>query len=146
MATINRLVRTKDLKMTLFEKLSKNQQLPLNFNYDPEFDSLILLFVDPNKETIVHYVDDHIALLYEPTSKEVVGIQVEAFQKAFIKQYDSVARVWKLQENCEEINDLGDLVLAFERQKPQVSNEVFRVTNDILHQGGRSGRHSLVPA
>ena len=131
--------------MSLFEKLSKEQQLPVNFHYDPEFDSLILLFVDPNKETIVHYVDDHVALLYEPATKEVVGIQVEAFQKAFIKQYDSVAKAWKLQENCEDINDLGDLVLAFERQKPQVSQEVFRVTEDILHHGGRTRRPTFLP-
>ena len=131
--------------MSLFEKLSKGQQLLLNFHYDAEFDALILLFVDPNKETIVHYVDDHVALLYEPGTKEVVGIQVEAFQKAFIKQYDSVARAWKLQENCEDINDLSDLVLAFERQKPQVSQEVFRITEDLLHHRGGTRHPSLLP-
>ena len=147
MAAIERLKRTNDLKVSLLQNMAAGNQHVINMYYDSLADTLIFLFVSRDTPTIVHYIDEHVALLYQPGNNEVVGVQVEDFQASFVNEYVNVQKVWKLSESCKDLNiqDLGDISIVFERQKPMVAREVARVTEDILYGKG-SSRRDPVPA
>ena len=147
MAAIERLKRTNDLKLSLLQKMAAGNQHVINMYYDSPADTLLFLFASQDTPTIAHYIDEHVALLYQPENNEVVGIQVEDFQASFVNEYVNVQKAWKLSESCKDSNiqDLGDISIVFERQKPVIAREVARVTKDILSQKGSSRRHP-VPA
>jgi len=79
-----RLVDTASLKTTKLAKYVEQGQFTF-MRYDAYSDNLMLTFVPNTIETVVHYIDDHVALLYRPDTKEVVGFQVEAFLHSFVK-------------------------------------------------------------
>ena len=56
-----------------------------HLRYDNFDDTLIVLFVDPQEETVARYVSQNVALLYEPDTFEVVGFQIEGFNTSFAK-------------------------------------------------------------
>ncbi len=147
MAGIKRLKRTNDLKFSLLQKMAEGNQHVINMHYDQLSDALLFLFVTRDTPIIVHYIDEHIALLYEPGTNEVVGIQVEDFQSSFVNEYVNVQKAWQLSKSCRElkIEDLGDISMVFEQQKPVVAREVALVTERILNLRGSSRRIS-VPA
>lgn len=136
MAGIERLVPTSQLKTTLLARLTKESRRRLFISYDREFDALMLLFVSPDTETVVHYLDDHVALLYEPEMFEIVGIQVEAFEHSFLSAHENVHRVWRLRDAGVPLEDFGDIVFAFERIKPRLARELVKATEDILGAPG----------
>lgn len=134
MAPIKRLKRTNDLKVTRLIELAEGKKQQIYMRYDDESDALLLLFVSPEIPTIVHYIDNHVALLYTSENNEVVGIQVDDFETSFIDEYVNVKKVWRLSDACENLNiqNLGDLSIAFERQKPVMAREVAKITEDLL--------------
>lgn len=143
MAELKQLFKTKDLKTTQLDNFAINKQKTIYLNYDGSVDELIMLFVNPESKSIVHYIDSHVAILYEPKTMEVIGIQVEAFQKSFITKYAALQKVWRLRDCCDDLtfNNFGDIAIAFERQKPAVAREVVKITEDLLHQQ----RRKLIP-
>ena len=136
MAGIQRLMETKNLRTTLLQKLDEGTGGLAFFNYDEDIDILLFLIVPPTTETIAHYVDEHVALLYQPEDREVVGLQVEDFRETFLPKYADVRRAWRLSDATKEFEDLGDLVIAVRRQEPMVAREVVKVTEDLLFGGG----------
>jgi hypothetical protein len=136
MAEIKRLISTSRLQ-TEYLKTSPKHQRPLFVRYDKRFDALIILLVSPETETVVHYVDEHVGLLYKPDDFEIVGIQVEAFERSFLPEHASVNKVWRLSDSCEELEDFGDLVLVFEQRKPEVAREVARAAESMLRKPER---------
>ncbi len=139
MAEIERLISTDKLKTTLLANFARKQSR-LFVNYDSEFDALFLLFVPPETETVVHYLDEHVALLYQPGTLEIVGMQVEDFEHSFLPKHDTVRRAWRLSEAGIKLEDVGDLILAVERMKPQIAREIVRAAGDLL---GRQGTELL---
>ncbi|HLY25588.1 MAG TPA: hypothetical protein VKQ72_04570 [Aggregatilineales bacterium] len=133
---LERLVKTSDLKTGFLADAAKNKRKSLDIDYDARFDALMLLLVPPETDTIVHYVDDHVALLYRPDDLEIVGIQVEDFERSFLPQHEAVSKVWRLSDSKTDLNDLGDLIVIFDRIKPQVAREVVKATEDILGEPG----------
>jgi hypothetical protein len=95
MAGIKRLIETGELKTNRLRAATSTYS-----DYDEDFDALILLVVPPDTETVVHYLDDepHVALLYEPDSLEIVGVQIEDFELSFIPWLEASKREWKLSE------------------------------------------------
>lgn len=83
--TIERLIKTEDLKLTKL-LTTAGSGCSICMCYDETADTLILMISPPSVLTIVHYLDEHVALLYEPDSLEVVGCQVKAFQHSFLKE------------------------------------------------------------
>ena len=75
-------------------KLAESKPHTLYFQYDKEADILILQFVPREVKTVVHYVDDHVALLYQAQDLEIVGLQVEAFERSFLPNHEEVRRLW----------------------------------------------------
>jgi len=131
MAGIDRLIPTKELKVT---RLAGERHPPMLY-YDRDFDALMILAISPDTETVVHYIDDHVALLYEPETLEIVGLQIEDFKSGFLPKHENVRRVWRLSEANKNLEDVGDLIITFERLKPQVAREVVQVTKNLLPYG-----------
>jgi len=133
MAEIPRLVETRELKMTQLKEVMEDGNPVIFFRYDDAIDALMMLFIEPTTETVVHYLDDFVGLLYRPETKEVVGIQVENFERKFIHAHATIENVWRLSDCETEMKDFGDIVLCFERIKPVVVKEVTRITKSLLH-------------
>ena len=131
MADIKRLTQTHDLK-TEFLKTFKDHPHQIFVKHDQTFDALLILLVPPDVETVVHYVDNRVGLLYRPTDLEIVGLQVEAFEHSFLPDHDTVRHVWRLSDTGDELEDFGDLVLAVERRQPEVAREVARAAEATL--------------
>ena len=53
----------------------------MNFYYNEQVDSFTLLIVSQKIKKIVHYIDEHVALLYDPETKEIVGVRIESFKR-----------------------------------------------------------------
>ncbi|MCJ7623955.1 MAG: hypothetical protein MUO76_10665 [Anaerolineaceae bacterium] len=136
---MKRLKNTKELKWNRLSSLGAVLQ-PIPFvSYDNVFDALMLLMVGPEVETVVHYLDDLVALLYQPETMEVVGIQVESFRKRFLQKYVEVNKAWRLSDvSTEDIDDFGDIYLVFEQKKPAVAREVIRVAEGLLSKHNNS--------
>lgn len=131
MAEIERLIPTNKLQTEYLKNFPKFQP-PLFVRYDKRFDALLILLVPPEIETVVHYIDEHVGLLYRPDDFEIVGIQVEAFERSFLPNHATADKAWRLRDSCDELEDFGDLILAIERKKPEVAREVTRAAESIL--------------
>ncbi len=141
MANIERLTKLSQLSFKQWREFESGKQAhQSNLWFDNELDTLMILLVDPSTETTVHYIDDQVALLYDPKSNEVVGVQIEDF-KTFAQAHLEVEKAWRLKDCCDEheFKDFGDIVIHFETQKPAVTKEVIKVTDDMVF-GSRGSR------
>lgn len=131
MDTIERLVPTNVLKTTFLSNLS-TRKASLFFNYDDEMDVLMLLVASPETETIVHFVDEHVALLYMPESLDIVGLQIDEFESSFVPMYESLQKVWRLSDTDVPKGNVWDLKLIVEEQELTVALEVVKATEPVL--------------
>jgi hypothetical protein len=138
MAHSNRLVKTTQLKTNLLHKSALQKSLQLSVDYDKDFDALYIRFVapDPSVDTVVHFIDDHVAFLYRADDMEIVGLQVEDFELSFLPSHANVMRVWKASDAGITFEDLGDMMLEVGRRKPKVAREIVRATEDVLGEPG----------
>lgn len=144
MDAVKRLVSTNSLKTTLLSKLPQGKRTPpLFFNYDKEIDTFMLLVVSPEQETVVHYVDEYVALLYIPETYEVVGLQIEDFQSQFIPKYNSLEEAWKLSNTKVKRGNVWDLTLAIEEKKLTVALEVIKATEAIVGRPAKALERAL---
>lgn len=133
MAMIESLLHTNELKTDLFNKLPQSRGLTdISIRYYHEFDALIMLIVPFDVETVVHYVDEHVALLYIADTYEIVGIQIEDWEHSFLPAHDNVKRVWKLSDSVDKdtIENLFELSLTVEKRKTHLAREVVRASAD----------------
>ncbi len=131
MAEIENLISPSELKWAyLFDRAKQTSGFFMR--YDEDADIFLLLFVSPEQETVVYYVDDHVGLLIHPETMNVVGFQVEAFKYSFLPSHASVDRVWRLGEAGLAAKDYGDLILIFDQTTKHVAREVFRAVEDVL--------------
>lgn len=114
MASLGPLKDTKDLKMFLMHDLFAGRVRPTLVDYDSPTDSLMILAADPNTSTVVHFIDDQIALLFDAENDSVVGIRVDGFEKKFLKHHRNVRRVWA------------------EKSELFVAREIVKVAEDVL--------------
>lgn len=131
MADIEQLMPTQQLRTNILRGIRPGSHSCLYFKYDPVFDALKFQIVPPDTNTVVHYVDDYVGLLYTADDLEIVGLQIEAFEHSFLSRHDAVQRVWRLSESCE-LEDFGDIILTVERRNPEVAREVVRAARDTL--------------
>lgn len=127
----------KDFKTTQFVDRLKRKIQPV-VNYDSVFDALILLFVPIETETVVHYIDSNVGLLYVPETLEIVGLQIEDFEYDFIPRHEEVRKVWRLSDSDvpKNLGDLGELIFVVDKRKKEVAKEVFRSTETLLSDSG----------
>lgn len=135
MSEIERLLETRKLKTSRLKAAMDKDHIRW-MDYDPRSDILMLMIVPPTQETVVHYIDEYVALLYEPDTNEVVGFQVEAFEHSFMPEHAPLAAVWRLSDTGVELDDVRDLLFVFEGKKRDVARELTSITNDLLSERG----------
>lgn len=81
---IERLVETTQLNTSRWRQIIAERVFEPQLRYSEKTDALTLLLVPRDTPTIVHYIDDHVALLYTPEDREVVGLRVESFRRSFL--------------------------------------------------------------
>lgn len=79
---------TPDRKLNLKFNVFKGATLEAStFAYDAFADTMVFGFASDSRATIGVALDDFMILRVDPTSEEVVGIEVEHFAKAAVYQY-----------------------------------------------------------
>ena len=136
MAGLERLVDTKELKTTLWTQVNERPGLQTFIYYNERVDALTLLIVPRETRKRVHYIDDHVALLYDPQTMEVIGIRVESFQRSFLPKYAELEKAWSLKDKGIQLNDFGDLVIAVNRVRPRVVEVLSTITGDLAEKRG----------
>ncbi|MCE5206899.1 MAG: hypothetical protein LLG42_01150 [Chloroflexi bacterium] len=134
---IKRLVETKELKFNSIRKIVMEHEADLQFDYDKRFDALILRWFIPEGQFIVHYIDDNVGLLYEEKSKEIVGLQIEAFEHKFLKEHSDINKIWKLSDQVHEFEDFGDIMISCRQMKPVIADKVGEIADDLLSSSGK---------
>ena len=134
MDAVKRLVPTKSLKTSLLSSMVQRKRSPLFFHYDEETDVFMLLLADPNTETVVHFVDEHVAILYIPDSYEIVGLQIDDFVNIFMPKFNALQKAWKLSDVGVRNGNLWDLTLAVEERKVTVALEVIKAAEPLIGQ------------
>jgi len=138
MAELEQLMETKELKTTLWAYELNKEHSVTYLKYNKKVDTLTLLVVPKDTPTIVHYIDEHVALLYQPDSRQIVGVRVEAFQRSFLPKYDNLQRIWRLSDSCE-LENFGDLIIAsqkYEHKEPEVARELTQITQNLVEKKG----------
>jgi len=107
---------------------------PTYVHYGQESDTFRILFVSPETETFVYYLDDDdVALIVGIADSEVVGFHIESFQRRFLPAHAGVKRVWQLSRtDLNRTKDFGDLILQFEKAKRQAAREIVNATREII--------------
>lgn len=131
MDTIQQLISTSELKTSYLETLI-NKRPPLFLHYDKESDILLLLLVSPEIETIVHYIDRHVAVLYTTDELEIVGLQIEDFESEFVPMYGSLKKAWSIRNTEIKTGNVWDFSLAVQEKKIKVAVEVTKAVQPII--------------
>lgn len=140
MAEVNRLVERHELKTDLLSSLINDASMQPQLFYGADADILRITFTTTSGPLVVHYVDEFVGFLYQADTMEIVGFHIEDFEAAFMPKYSQLETAW--QEPTPEIRDFGDVIAAFEREKPKVVKEVVKATGPRL---GATG-HKLITA
>jgi hypothetical protein len=133
MDAIQQLVPTKSLKTSFIAQVAQEKP-ELFFNYNDESDTLMLLVIDPDNETIVHYLDKNVAVLYTPDNLEIVGLQVEDFVRDFMPHYNSLKKAWSIRNTQIKLGNVWDLRLVAQEKQFEVALEVVRAVKPIIGQ------------
>lgn len=133
---VKRLFETKKLKTRILEEIAQKKRVGY-IRYDAEVDTMTLLFVSPDKETVVHYLEGNIALLYLPDTRDIVGFQIEAFEKSYLPEHSGVERVWNFKE-ATGISDFGEMIIKIEKIQPIITQEIFKASGSLLESIGLS--------
>ena len=135
MTRMERLVDTEELKTEqLFRSIDRGQVGIMDF--DPLSDILMLMIKPRLTETVVHYIDKNVALLYEPDTLEVVGFQIEGFERSFMPQHEAVGNIWRLSDAGVELANVRDLLLRIELTRLAMARELRRISQDLLDDRG----------
>ncbi|MCS6909089.1 MAG: hypothetical protein NZM11_00745 [Anaerolineales bacterium] len=108
------VVELTDLKTGRLAQLLASEEGPRS-RYDRHLDTLFVLFTDPREEHVVHYVDDKVAVLYNPDTLEVIGFQIESFERRFLG--DERTKRWRFSETGLAIQGF-ELEFYFVRPDP----------------------------
>jgi hypothetical protein len=125
-------MRTANLKTEKFAALLEKGRA--YHTYDERFDALIFMVVPPDTPTVVHYVDANIGVLYEPVNSEIVGIQIEAFKKAFLPRHAELEKVWRMTEVIPQLADYGELTVTVETQRPAITREILKISQPVIRK------------
>jgi hypothetical protein len=133
MADFHRLVETGELKTNRLAKLASGEIIGVqSMSYDKDFDALVLLAFEPASALIAHYVDDHVALLYEEDSLEIAGLQVENFELSFLPKHSELNKAWMLSDALgQKFDNLGEMIIAVQHQRPKIAREIMRAAGNL---------------
>src|SRR2546423_1552101 len=119
-----------ELKTDFLKEVVASPSGSIYMNYEAELDALFMSFVPPHVETAVYYVDGDVAVLYNRNTRQIVGVQIEAFRSHFLAQHETLRDLFNADLPMTKA-DLGELLRWGEllRQKKQAfANEVTKAT------------------
>src|SRR5258707_5530215 len=117
MAELKPLISAHELKTKFLSQVARSKvDRTLFIDYDHELDVLVVLLVPKGTEYSVYFIDQYIALLYEPDTLEIIGIMVEDFERGFLQKYPAIQDVWN--------------------ETKQVALELAHVTEDLIGEPG----------
>lgn len=129
--------KTSELNTAYWRNIISAKKTQLRMKVNREVDSVSFYISPQDKEMIItHFVDEHVALLYRLKDKEIVGIRIESFEKSFLPKYGELQKVWKLSETSHQLEDIGDLYIAFDKKTSPVANEITKVATKIARKQG----------
>jgi hypothetical protein len=134
-ARIKKLVDERSLKMNLWKEAARKNATPY-FYANRRIDVVMVMVVDPRTPKVTHFVDEHVALLYEEESREVIGFRIEGFEKSFLPKYASLQKVWKLSDISKELTTVGDLHITARQHEAQMASELTKIARPILAKAG----------
>lgn len=116
-------------------------------HFDEDSDELMLMFIDPNVETTVHYIDSNVGILFRPETLDIVGLQVEGFVKSFAHEHSEVEAAWSLSEALaaqehKQFKNLKDLQLFMKEKELNVALEIIKVSEPVLGQKAKPLREA----
>jgi len=135
MDKIKSLINTSQLKTNYLSSI--REQNKLLFNYEKDSDILIMLFVSPEVETTVHYLDRNVAILYESKNKEIVGLQIEDFQSEFLPLYSDLQKAWCLSDFKFTDDCFWDLKLKVEERKLFVAKKIISAKQNVIGKSAK---------
>ena len=95
--------------------------------YDALVDAFYLMVEPPTVETVVYHVDDSIGLLFEPSTHEVVGFQIEAFQHVFVEHHAALKRTLSTKKSANVLTEMSE-------KKALIVREVVAACAQVLKQ------------
>lgn len=115
------------------------QQRPVFIDYDERADIFRIFFDNPRQRNVVHYLDDYVGVLFSPESMDIIGIQVEFFNRTFVNRHQSIRKSWKLSENCKEhqLQNVGDMMIVARKMQEPIAKEITSITENLLFNPGR---------
>jgi hypothetical protein len=128
MAGLERLVSTDQLKTTLLAEMVRGEREGQAYTrYNSVFDALMILVVPPDTATVVHYLNDHMALLYRPDDYEIVGEQIEAFEHSYLPANTRLEQSWQEVRPLylQQWFDLTSIA-------PRIAQAIARLTGDPI--------------
>jgi len=89
----------------------------LTLHYDAERDTLVIHVGEP-RPAISYDINGEVWIRFVPATREVVGIEIEDFQRHFLKQHPDIAAVWRESRRRHQSEAEGVLtpVLNFIKQ------------------------------
>jgi hypothetical protein len=144
MAQFEQLISASDLKTDRLSQAGKDSiQHPFSIRYHDRLDALIVFLVPAEHDAVVFYLDEHVGLLCDSETLEIVGFQIEAFEHSFLPQYADLSRAWRLSGGAE-FETFGQLILKVQRMEPDVAREVVEASRPfLLGQLGQRGEDLL---
>lgn len=132
MADLKQILDPSQLKTDLLK------QQPSLIDYDEVVDVLRIYFGDPKKRSVVHYLDDYVGILFSPSDMAIVGIQVDYFEKKFIKKHESIENSWKITDNCKDHNleNIGEMMFFTKKRQEPIVREITNITKSLLFNPG----------
>jgi hypothetical protein len=121
--------------MNLWKEAARKNATPY-FYANRRIDVVMVMVVDPRTPKVTHFVDEHVALLYEEESREVIGFRIEGFEKSFLPKYASLQKVWKLSDISKELTNVGDLHITARQHEAQMASELTKIARPILAKAG----------
>ncbi|HLE41412.1 MAG TPA: hypothetical protein VI956_07895 [Nitrospirota bacterium] len=142
MVSPKQLISPSKLKTKYLASFSGHE--PFFFFYDNEADELVIMLISPDTETTVHYVDKNVGILFQPDNLEIVGLQVEGFQKSFIPSHNSLQDAWKLSSSKGvPLDNLGDLSMFIREKQITFALKVIRASKPVLGKPAKKLEEAL---
>lgn len=115
------------------------QRRPVHIDYDERADIFRIFFDNPRQRNVVHYLDDYVGVLFSPDSMDIIGIQVEYFNRTFVNRHQTIKKSWKLSENCKEhqLQNVGDMMIVAKKMQEPIAKEITTITENLLFNPGR---------
>lgn len=97
--------------------------------YHPDEDALFIRSVNP-RPAVSYDWEGEVWIRFDPTTKEVFGIEIENFESVFIKKHPEIAKIWKdakpicSQRKTRTVNE--DICEVFIRILLSFFNDLFK--------------------